>query len=278
MSTNTLNPRLPAAKAATGGDYLRQFAVIVITLVTISINVLANIVKYNGQETGQISDKYPTLFTPAGYVFAIWGVVYLGMLAYMVYQALPAQRTNPRLRASGWPYVIANLANCVWIFLWHYEQFLISVGVILVLLAGLAVAYVRIAPARRQVPRAEFWTTHIPFSIYLGWVSVATIANVAVWLVASGYSGAPLSPAVWSVLMLIVATALGAFFLRRFRDLAYAGVLVWAFAGIAVKQSATPLVAIVAAALAVVVLADAILTYMRTRNTPGHAATTAKQD
>ena len=128
---------------------LRQFAVIFVTLLAISVNALANALPINGIETGQVSDKYFTLFTPAGYVFAIWGVI-LGMLAYMVYQALPSQRTNPRLR-SGWWYVFGNLANTVWIFFWHYEQLLITVGLILILLFSLVMAYLRLAPAR-QIP------------------------------------------------------------------------------------------------------------------------------
>ena len=163
MTTNTMQSTLPTEArpaAATGGDYLRQFAVIVITLVTISVNGLANALPLNGIETGDISDKYATLFTPAGYVFAIWGVIYLGLLAYMVYQALPSQRTNARLRAVGWWYVLGNLANTIWIFAWHWEQFLPSLALIVVLLVSLIMVYLRLAHAR-QVPglvsRGESW-------------------------------------------------------------------------------------------------------------------------
>lgn len=258
MTTNTMRPALtPDTRPAnaTGGDYLRQFAVIVITLLTISVNGMANALPLNGIETGAISDKYSTLFTPAGYVFAIWGVIYLGLLAYMVYQALPSQRTNGRLRAIGWWYVIGNLANTIWIFAWHWEQFLPSLGLIAVLLVSLIMAYLRLAPAR-QVPglvsRGEWWTTHLPFSIYLGWVSVATVANAAVYLTSIGFDGGFLSPAVWTVILLLVATGLGLFFLRGWRDVAYVGVLVWAFIGIAVNQSDVTLVAWSAAGLAAV--------------------------
>jgi hypothetical protein len=273
MTTNTMQPSLAPgqqAASATGGDYLRQFAVIVITLVTISVNGLANALPLNGIETGDISDKYATLFTPAGYVFAIWGVIYLGLLAYMVYQALPSQRTNPRLRAIGWWYVVGNLANTIWIFAWHWEQFLPSVGLIVVLLASLIMAYLRLAPAR-QVPglvaRGEWWTTHLPFSIYLGWVSVATVANTAVYLTAIGFSGGflGLAPAVWTVILLLVATGLGLYFLRRWGDIAYVGVLVWAFIGIAVNQSDTTLVAWSAGGLAVLLAALAVATLVRKR-------------
>ena len=275
MTTSTMRPAMAPdqqAATATGGDFLRQFFVIVITLVTISVNGLANALPLNGIETGDISDKYSTLFTPAGYVFAIWGVIYLGLLAYMVYQALPSQRTNPRLRAIGWWYVLGNLANTIWIFAWHWEQFLPSVGLILVLLVSLVMSYLRLAPAR-QVPglvsRGEWWTTHLPFSIYLGWVSVATVANTAVYLVSTGFEGGFLSPAVWTVLLLLVATGLGFFFLRGWRDVAYAGVLIWAFIGIAVNQSDVALVAWSAAGLAAVLVVAAVMTWMKRREVSG---------
>lgn len=268
MTTTTLQPNVPASTSATGGDYLRQFAVIFITLLTISVNGLANALPLNGIETGQISDKYATLFTPAGYVFAIWGVIYLGILAYMVYQALPSQRTNPRLRAIGWWYVLGNLANTIWIFCWHWEQMLPSLLLIVVLLVSLIMSYLRLAPAR-QVPglvsRGERWTTHLPFSIYLGWVTVATVANTAVYLVSIGFDGGFLSPAVWTVILLLVATAIGFFFLQRWQDAAFAGVLVWAFAGIAVKQSDVALVAWTAGVLAALIAAVAVATLIRKR-------------
>lgn len=270
MTTNTMRAAAPATESASGGDFLRQFAVIVITLLTISVNGLANALPLNGIETGQISDNFPTLFTPSGYVFAIWGVIYLGLLAYMVYQALPSQRTNPRLRAIGWWYVLGNVANTIWIFAWHWLQFLPSLGLIVVLLISLIMAYLRLAPARQTpglVSRGERWTTHLPFSIYLGWVSVATVANSAVYLASIGFDGGFLSPAVWTVILLLVATGLGLFFLRGWRDVAYVGVLIWAFIGIAVNQSEVALVSWTAAGLAALlaVLAVAMVVKTRTR-------------
>jgi hypothetical protein len=257
-------------RQATGGDYLRQFAVIVITLVTISVNALANILPINGIQTGDVSDKYFTLFTPAGYVFIIWSVIYIGILSYMVYQALPSQRTNPRLRAIGWWYVAGNLANTIWIFFWHYEQLLITVGLIVVLLVCLVMAYLRLAAARQQkglVSRGEFWTTHVPFSIYTAWVTVATVANTSSLLVSTGWDGSPLSPAVWTVALLLVATGIGLFFLSRWRDVAYVGVLVWAFIGIAVNQSDVALVSWTAAGLAGVLAVLAVGALLRGRRT-----------
>ncbi len=266
MSSAVLPSTAPAAVG--GKDMLRQFAVIFVTILTITVNALANILPINGLETGVISDNFPVLFTPAGYVFSIWGLIYTGLIAYTIYQALPSQRANPRLRAIGWLYVVSGLANSLWIFLWHYLQFGWSVLVIAVVLVSLALIYARLYPSRWSVSRGELWTTHIPFSVYLGWLTVATVANMAVWLYDLGWSGAPLTPALWTVTMLAVATVLGLFFGLRLRDGAYVLVLVWAFAGIWVKQSATPLVAYTAlglsAALAVVAVV-AIVQNLRAR-------------
>ena len=269
MSSAVLPSTTPVAVG--GKDMLRQFAVIFVTILTIAVNALANILPINGLETGAISDSFPVLFTPAGYVFSIWGLIYAGLIAYTVYQALPSQRANPRLRAIGWLYVASGLANSLWIFLWHYLQFGWSVLVIAVVLASLALIYARLYPARQNVSRGELWTTHIPFSVYLGWLTVATVANIAVWLYDLGWSGAPLTPALWTVTMLAVATVLGLFFGLRLRDGAYVLVLVWAFAGIWVKQSATPLVAYTALGLSAALAVVAIVAIVQNLRRPAAA-------
>ena len=102
---------------------VRQIAVIIVVLVTIIINILADALPINGLNTGKISDNFHVLFVPAGYVFAIWGLIYIGLLTYAAYQALPAQKDNPRMQATGWWVVLGGLANSMWIFLWHYELF-----------------------------------------------------------------------------------------------------------------------------------------------------------
>src|SRR5512143_76218 len=104
-------------------DTLRQITVVLTVLVTLVVNTLANALPLNGQNTGQISDRFQVYFVPAGYVFSIWGLIYIGLIAYAIYQALPSQRENPRLQATGWWIVLGGLANSAWIFLWHYNQF-----------------------------------------------------------------------------------------------------------------------------------------------------------
>jgi len=155
-----------------------QILTIFTTLLTLTVNGLANALPLNGQGTGEISDRFAIYFVPAGYVFSIWGIIYLGLIAFTIYQALPAQRETPWIQKILPAYWVTNLANTVWIFLWHYEFFPLTLVVMLTLLGTLLYIYMQIAKVSPGMSRAQKWMVQIPFSIYLGWVSVATIANV----------------------------------------------------------------------------------------------------
>ncbi len=159
-------------------DLTRQILIVLAVVATIAVNGLANALPINGLQTGEISDSFPVYFTPAGYVFAIWGVIYLGLLAYAVYQALPAQRQSPRLRSIRTLFLVGSLANIAWIFLWHYQLFPLTLVAMLVLLGTLIGIYLRLRIGRTSPPLVERLAVDLPFSIYLGWITVATIANV----------------------------------------------------------------------------------------------------
>ena len=186
-------------------DTLRQIIIVIAVVATIVVNALANILPFNGQETGAISDRFAIYFVPAGYVFSIWGLIYLGLIAYAVFQALPAQRENPRLRSIGGLFLLSSVANIAWIFLWHYEVFAATLPVMLVLLGSLIAIYLRLGTGRTPVSRAETWTVRVPFSVYLGWITVATVANATQLLYFLGWNGGALGPEVWTVIMLAVA-------------------------------------------------------------------------
>ncbi len=170
-------------------DRVRQILVVLAVLAMITVNILANALPINGQNTGEISDRFDVFFVPAGYVFSIWGLIYLGLLAYAVYQALPAQAENPTLRSIGYLFVLSCLANIAWIFLWHYNLVALSVVAMLALLGLLLAIYLRLDIGRAPVAPAMKWLVHVPFSIYLGWITVATIANITSWLYEVGWSG-----------------------------------------------------------------------------------------
>jgi hypothetical protein len=218
-------------------DILRQITVVLGTLAVIVVNALASALPLNGQTTGEISDRFDVYFVPAGWVFAIWGLIYLALLAYMVYQALPSQRENPRLRRTGWLYVLSCAANIAWIFLWHYEYLaftLIAMGALLLLLIAI---YLQLGTGRTHVPTAETWLVRVPFSIYLGWITVATVANVTSVLEDIGWNGWGLDPVAWAVIMMVVAAVVAALVSLTRGDVLYVAVILWAFAGIAVKHN-----------------------------------------
>ena len=227
-------------------DILRQAVNVVAVLAVIVVNGLANALPLNGQTTGEISDRFQVYFVPAGYVFSIWGVIYLGLLAFAVYQALPTQRENPRLRRVGYLFAASCVANIAWLFLWHYEQFVLTLVAMFTLLLLLITIYLRLEIGRVVVSTAEKWLVRLPFSIYLGWVSVATIANVTSVLDYLGWSGWGISDEVWALIMLLVAGALAAIVSLTRGDVAYSLVFMWALVGIAVKNAGTPLVVVTA--------------------------------
>jgi hypothetical protein len=222
---------------------LSQIITILVTLFIIVMNVLANALPLNGQDTGEISDRFDIYFVPAGYVFSIWGLIYLGLLAFTIYQALPAQKDSELLKKIYPAYWIGSLANVVWLFLWHYEVFSLTLAAMLTLLASLLYIYVQISRESANLDRNQKWLVKLPFSIYLGWISVATIANVTQVLFYFGWGGWGISPVVWAVILLVIATVLGILMIWREYDIAYALVLVWAFIGIANSQADTALVA-----------------------------------
>ena len=202
-------------------DVVRQISVVVSILATIIVNGLANALPINGLNTGEISDRFNVYFVPAGYVFSIWGLIYLGLIAFAIFQALPAQRDNPRLRATGWWIVLGGLANIAWILLWHYEIFPLTILVMLVLLASLITVYMHLGIGRSSVSNAETWLVRVPFSIYLGWITVATVANATSLLDYLKWNAFGIAPETWMVIILAAVLVISALMSFTRRDVAY---------------------------------------------------------
>lgn len=222
----------------------RQISIIVSTIITLSVNGLANALPLNGLTTGEISDSFDTYFVPAGYVFSIWGLIYIGLIALTIFQALPSQRENSRLVHVGWWLVAGNLANAAWIFLWHYQQFLLTLIAMLALLVSLLNIYAGIRKNKQNISLTERLSINLPISIYLGWISVATIANVSDVLVYFNWGQFGLSASIWMLIMLTVVAALAWAMSLRQRDAAYLAVLLWALAGIGIKFPSSGIVTI----------------------------------
>ncbi len=242
---------------------LQHWINIAALVVTLIINVLANALPINGQTSADIANRLPIYFVPANYVFSIWGFIYLFLIGFGIYQALPAQRDNAYLRRIGYWFVVSCAANSAWLFLFHYEQFALSVIAMLVLLASLIVIYTRLEIGKKEVDRATKWLVHVPFSIYLGWITVATVANVSYVLYDAGWDGFGIDGTVWAAIMLIVATGIAIRIIIQRRDIAYTAVLLWAFVGIVIKQSGAALVAGTAALMAFVMIAVMVALRLR---------------
>ena len=246
-------------------DTVRQYANLITVILALTVNILATTLPLNGQNTGEISDRFQVYFVPAGYVFSIWGIIYLGWIAFTIFQLRSSQKENPRLRRLGYLFAISNIFNAVWLFCWHYNLFGLSVIVMLALLGFLIASYLRLDVNRPAVSRAEYWSVDVVFSVYLGWITVATVANISDWLYFVGWNGFGIPAQTWAVIMLAVASLLGLAMALTRRDVGYLAVLVWAFIGIAVKQTSAPLVVTSAWIAAVLMAGLAIFSLVRQR-------------
>ena len=220
---------------------LRYILVIVSLLAVITTNALANILPLNGQTTGEISNRLPVLFTPAGYVFSIWSLIYLLLIFWVI--GLWRNRFNKEAlyEKRSLLFIISCVFNIAWIFLWHYEYFLLTVVVMISLLITLIILY------RTYPVQDNRLSSRLPISIYLGWISVATIANISYVLTVYEWSGWGLSDPLWAVIMMTIGAALALHIRFHHFDIAYPAVFIWAFIGIAVRNGFEELLVMTAA-------------------------------
>ncbi|WP_052050120.1 tryptophan-rich sensory protein [Leptolyngbya sp. KIOST-1] len=237
-------------------------ATAVAIVATLAINTLSNAFPPGGQNIGEIANTQlvDVLIIPASYAFSIWGLIYLGLLAYGLYQFNRERRSQPDIQRVNQLLIVACIAQVIWIFLFTLEQFGWSILAMLGILLPLIGAYRTFNIGRDRPSRQRRWMAHIPFSIYLAWISVATIVNVAAALYASPWDGWGLTAVTWTVAMVVVVTLLGAVVIYRRQDVAFTLVFVWALVAIAVRQSETPAVlwaALIAAGVLLIGLAVA---------------------
>lgn len=253
-------------------DKLRQFLVVFVIVSTIVMNYLSNALPFGGQTNAQVSDKHFTDFTPAGFAFSIWGVIYLGLLGFAVYQALPSQRTNPRFRVVG-PLVMLNgLFNSLWLPIFQNEWLFVSVLFISGILYTLYGINLGLRLNTPEVPAAEKWLARVPFGLYFGWVTVATIANICVWLESSNWNGWGISGPVWAQILIAIGLAIGLFVFNRMRIFSYLLVFVWAYAAITVGQQGNGSVSLVATIGAIIAAIVWIISFFQRPKSPSHPA------
>jgi hypothetical protein len=245
---------------------------------TVIVNFLAVLLPIGGNTTQELSDALPNLFVPAGITFSIWSVIYIFLGLFSVYQIRDIFKKDKiemeYLDNIGYFFIIASIANVTWIFLWHYKLVPLSLIFMIVLLLSLILIYLRLKIGKSEVSRIEKVAIHVPFSIYLGWITVATIANVTAVIVDVGLNvyGLPeavffeLLPVILTVVVIIVAVLItfGMLYLRK--DYAYSFVIVWALLGIFIKQITSDLtVGITALVSSVIILVGIIYLIIKKR-------------
>lgn len=214
----------------------------VITLLTyiimITLNALASILPINGRDTGQISDFYANLFAPAGITFSIWGLIYLLLLGYSIYQFSIYRTKNDKMKnlliMISFVFTINSIANSFWILAWHYDYILVSLILMLVILSTLIVINIRLRNEKLSFIQHIF--IRLPFTVYLGWITVATVANVTTYLVSIGWNRFGIEEYLVTDIIIIVAALIGFIATIYYKSIAYALVIIWAYAGIALKH------------------------------------------
>lgn len=266
-----LRGQRPEIRKRTAGNWLAWLNLVGF-LGMVVVNYLANALPINNLNTGQLSDKYPNLFVPAGFTFSIWGVIYLLLGVFVFFslkQAITGREVFPAFKAIGLLFFLTCLANAGWIFAWHYEQLLLSLLLMLTLLVLLIIIYQRLSRRPYEEKQHDRFPARLPFSIYLAWISVATVANTTAVLVGFGWNGFGLSQQFWTVVVLAIITILTLIFMLQKRDLLFGLTAIWALSGILYKRVQDTTAAdravetAVVAALFLILLALIIRTFAR---------------
>ena len=218
-----------------------QYLNILTFFMTIVVNALANIIPIGGRTTGGVSDSYPDLFAPAGITFSIWSVIYtlLGIFVFYTGRDLftKEEADIPYIEQISFYYILSNILNSIWIFSWHYDiiplSWVLMIGIFLTLMK----IYLSLNIGIEDIPTRDKILVHVPFSVYFGWISIATIANTTALLVAMGlnnFLGIP--DPLWTILVIIVALILTFLMQILRKDIAFSFVVVWASIGIVIKR------------------------------------------
>ena len=246
---------------------MRSFLVLAATIGVILFNWLAATGRLAGTDTAAISAKYQTLVTPAGYAFSIWTLIYVGLVAFSVFQLLPANVA--RFRPVRSLYIFTCALNCAWLYFWQQEQIVVCFVIILTLaVALLAINFI----IRESESTTDAWIAKGAFGLYFGWVTAATLVNFAIMLKFLNALASPTTETILAVVLILVAAALGVLIRIRLTNYFYPLAVAWALTAIAVKQSGQTAV-VVACAMGVIACLIATLSFVMSLNSSESRAT-----
>lgn len=220
-------------KTKSAFERVKQLLVILATLGVVVVNYFAAAGSINDTTPQQISEKYPSLLTPADYALSIWGLIYCGLVIFSFYQALPSQTANARFKSIRPLYLVSCAANCAWIFLWHHERIRAALAVIFLWLGLLALINSRL---RNKRDPAETWAARVPFGLYFGWLTVAAVLNFTIALISSGVDASPLTASISASILVVTVTIFGIVIRLKLSTAAYSLAIAWALTAIAVKH------------------------------------------
>lgn len=211
-------------------------------IVMIVVNALANIIPFNGLTTGEVSNSYPNLFAPAALTFSIWGVIYILLGGFILYQfgffsKKDGAFSKDLIEKIGLLFTISSMANSGWMFVWHYKS--IGISLVLMVIILICLILININTAKAELATREKLFIRLPFSIYFGWITVATIANATAFLVSIGWDGFGLPEWIWTIIVLIVGLIIAGLTMFKNQNLGYGAVIIWAYIGILIKHTST---------------------------------------
>lgn len=237
-----------------------KWGILIGILITIVVNMLAVLLPLNGKSTASISDQFQVYFVPANYVFSIWSLIYLGLIGFTIYQFVLKPAEYKIVKEIAPAVILTGVFNSIWLFMWHYEYFAWTLPLMIALLVSLIFIVVKLQKVKESdKPRFFDLLIKLPFSIYIGWITVATVANATDVLYLLQFNGFGLQPQLWAAIMMLIAGALGLIGIKKNGDFAYAAVIVWAVTGIGVKFSNEFIITTAAIVVACFLLIGALL-------------------
>lgn len=244
-------------------------------ILVLLINGLSQSQRWNNTTVGEISNKFGNLFTPAPYAFSIWGLIFLMLIIYGIYQLYSAFSNTPDshyIEKTSWWFTLANIGNASWVVAFTYDQILLSVGIMIIILVSLLQVVVRTNMNKEKVSFKVHALVRTPISLYAGWITVATIANFSAYFASIDLMGSELTQIIWTIALITIAVLLNTLMVWTRNMHTYGAVAVWALLAIYIRHDqsieSVAYYALVSAITLVVIIALHMLSTLKKQLAP----------